>query len=126
MPLIVLLLRSRVPRLRKFAYATILPSLINTNEPVMFGLPLVYNPILGIPYLLAPLALVCTTYAALSLQLVRAPVYYLPSVLPVFANVFLATLDWRAIPLLLLNMLVAGAIYLPFVRIYERTVDRPA
>jgi PTS system cellobiose-specific IIC component len=120
LPMVLLMLRSRVPRLRKFAYATLVPSLLNTNEPVMFGLPMVYNPILGIPYLLAPLALVCTTYAALALHLVRAPIYYLPSTLPLFANVFLTTLDWRAIPLLLVNVLVAGAIYLPFVRMYER------
>jgi PTS system cellobiose-specific IIC component len=119
LPMVLLMLRSRVPRLRTFAYATLLPSLINTNEPVMFGLPLVYNPVLGIPYLLAPLALVCTTYAALALHLVRAPIYYLPSTLPIFLNVVLTTLDWRAIPLLLLNILVAGAIYLPFVRMYE-------
>jgi PTS system cellobiose-specific IIC component len=120
LPMVLLMLRSRVPRLRTFAYATLLPSLFNTNEPVMFGLPLVYNPVLGIPYLLAPLALVCTTYAALSFHLVRAPIYYLPSTLPLFLNVFLTTLDWRAIPLLLVNVLVAGAIYLPFVRMYER------
>ena len=120
LPMVLLMLRSRVPRLRKFAYATLLPSLINTNEPVMFGLPMVYNPVLGIPYLLAPLALVCTTYAALSFHLVRAPIYYLPSTLPMFLNVFLTTLDWRAIPLLLVNVLVAGAIYLPFVRMYEK------
>jgi cellobiose PTS system EIIC component len=119
LPMVLLMLRSRVPRLRTFAYATLLPSLINTNEPVMFGLPLVYNPVLGIPYLLAPLALVCTTYTALALHLVRAPIYYLPSTLPIFLNVFLTTLDWRAIPLLLVNILVAGAIYLPFVRMYE-------
>jgi PTS system cellobiose-specific IIC component len=106
--------------LRTFALATLVPSLINTNEPVMFGLPLVYNPVLGIPYLLAPLALVCTTYAALSFHLVNAPIYYLPSTLPIFANVFLATLDWRAILLLAINVLVAGAIYLPFVRMYEK------
>jgi cellobiose-specific phosphotransferase system component IIC len=35
-------------------------------------------------------------------------------------NVFLTTLDWRAIPLLLVNVLIAGAIYLPFVRMYEQ------
>jgi len=120
LPMVLLMLRSRVPRLRTFAFATLLPSLINTNEPVMFGLPMVYNPVLGIPYLLAPLALVCTTYAALSLHLVRAPIYYLPSTLPLFLNVFLTTLDWRAIVLLAVNILVAGAIYLPFVRMYEQ------
>ena len=120
LPMVLLMLRSRVPRLRKFAYAVLVPSLLNTNEPVMFGLPLVYNPVLGIPYLIAPLVLVCTTYAALSFGLVRAPIYYLPSTLPLFVNVFLATLDWRAIPLLLVNLLVAGAIYAPFVRTYEK------
>jgi len=121
LPLILLMLRSRVPRLRKFALATLVPSLINTNEPVMFGLPLVYNPVLGIPYLVAPLVLVCTTYAALSFHLVRAPIYYSPSTIPVFANVFFVTgFDWRSIVLLAVNILVAGAIYLPFVRLYER------
>jgi PTS system cellobiose-specific IIC component len=120
LPMILLMLRSRVPRLRKFALATLVPSLINTNEPVMFGLPLVYNPVLGIPYLLAPLVLVCTTYAALSFGLVRAPIYYLPSTIPIFVNVFATTLDWRAIPLLLANILIAGAIYWPFLRLYER------
>jgi PTS system cellobiose-specific IIC component len=120
LPLVVLLLRSRVPRLRKFALATIVPSFINTNEPVMFGLPVVYNPILGIPYVLAPLALVCTTYAAMALHLVRAPVYYVPMTVPIFINVFLATFDWRSIPLLALNLALATAIYFPFVRMYER------
>ena len=120
LPLIVLLLRSRVPRLRTFAYATIVPSLINTNEPVMFGLPLVYNPILGIPYVLAPLVLGGTTYLALSLDWVRAPVYYMPSTIPIFLNTFLATLDWRSAILVLVNLVIAGAIYFPFVRVYER------
>jgi len=126
LPLILLLLRSRIPRLRKFAYATILPSLVNVNEPVMFGLPIVYNPVLGIPYVLAPLALVCTTYAALALHLVRAPVYYVPSTLPLFVNVMLATFDWRSCVLIAVNVVVAGAIYLPFVRMYERIEARRA
>src|ERR1700677_4341748 len=119
LPMVLLMLRSRVPRLRKFAYATLVPSLINTNEPVMFGLPMVYNPVLGIPYLLASLALLCTTYAALWLHLGRAPIYYLLSPLPFFLSVFLATLDWRSIELLAVNILVAGAIYLTCVRMYE-------
>jgi cellobiose-specific phosphotransferase system component IIC len=120
LPLVLLLLRSRVTRLRRFAYAVLAPSLFNLNEPVLFGLPLVYNPILGLPFVLAPLALVATTYTALSLGWVRSPAYYVPSPVPLFANVFLATFDWRAIVLVALNLVVAGAIYLPFLRVYER------
>jgi PTS system cellobiose-specific IIC component len=120
LPLIVLLLRSRVPRLRTFARATIVPSLINTNEPVMFGLPLVYNPILGIPYLVAPLALCVTTYLAMAFGWVRAPIYYMPSTVPIFLNTFLASLDWRSLVLVAVNLVIAGIIYVPFVNVYER------
>lgn len=121
LPLVVLLLRSRVPRLRTFAFATILPSLINVNEPVIFGLPLAYNPVLAVPYVVAPVVLSCTTYAAMALGWVGKPLFYVPSTLPAFVNVWLATLDWRALVLVAVNLLIAGAIWLPFVRVFERT-----
>jgi len=82
----------RVPRLRTFALATLLPSLINTNEPVMFGLPLVYNPVLGIRICSAAGAGMHDLRRALVPSRERA-IYYLPSTLPMFVNVFLATLD---------------------------------
>jgi PTS system cellobiose-specific IIC component len=120
LPLIVLLLRSRVPRLRKFALATILPSLINVNEPVIFGLPLAFNPVLAVPFVAAPVALSCITWGAIALGLVGRPLFYTPAVIPTIVNVFITTLDWRACVLVAVNLLVAGAIWLPFVRVYER------
>jgi len=120
LPLVLLLLRSRVPRLRTFALATILPSLVNVNEPVIFGLPLAYNPVLAVPFVVAPVVLSCTTYAAMTFGLVGKPLFYVPSTLPAFVNVFLATLDWRACILIAVNIVLAGAIWLPFVRVYER------
>jgi PTS system cellobiose-specific IIC component len=120
LPLVVLLLRSRVARLRTFAWATIVPSLINVNEPVIFGLPVAYNPVLAVPFVVAPVVLSCTTYAALALGWVARPAFYMPSSIPTFASTFFATLDWRACVLVALNLLVAGAIWLPFVRVYER------
>ncbi|HEX3465308.1 MAG TPA: PTS transporter subunit EIIC [Candidatus Elarobacter sp.] len=120
LPLVALLARSRVRRLRAIGLATVLPGLFNVNEPVMFGLPVVYNPVLAVPFVLAPLALACTTYAAMALGLVGKPLFYVPSMLPPLVNVFLATLDWRACVLVAVNLAIAGAIWLPFVRVYER------
>lgn len=120
LPLVLLLLRSRVPRLRTFAFATLLPSLVNVNEPVIFGLPLAYNPVLAVPFVLAPVVLSCLTYGAIALGLVGRPLFYTPALVPAFANVFVATLDWRACVLVAVNLLAAGAIWLPFVRVYER------
>jgi len=39
---------------------------------------------------------------------------------PAFVNAFLTTLDWRACVLVAVNLVVAGAIWLPFLRVYER------
>ncbi|MDB5072203.1 MAG: lactose transporter subunit [Candidatus Eremiobacteraeota bacterium] len=119
LPLVLLLLRSRVPRLRKFALATLLPSLVNVNEPLIFGLPLAYNPVLAVPFVAVPVVLSCTTYAAIALGLVGRPLFYTPAIVPPFANVFVATLDWRACVLVAVNLAVAAAIWFPFVRVYE-------
>ena len=126
LPLVLILLRSRVPRLKKFAYATLVPSLLNVNEPVIFGLPLAFNPTLAVPFILAPVALAIVSWSALALGLVRAPVYYVPSTIPVFVSVFLATFDWRACVLIVVNLVLAGAIWLPFVRVFERAEAKRA
>lgn len=120
LPLVLLLLRSRVARLRTFAYATIVPSLFNVNEPVIFGLPLAYNPVLAVPFVVAPVALASTTFAAIALGLVARPVVYMPYWVPSLASAFVTTLDWRACVLVACNVVLAGAIWLPFVRVYER------
>jgi PTS system cellobiose-specific IIC component len=120
LPLVLLLLRSRVRRLRTFALAVLVPSLINVNEPVMFGLPVAYNPVFAVPFVLCPVVLSTLTYAALALGWVGRPIFYVPSSIPTLISVFLATLDWRACVLAAVNVAVAAAIWLPFVRMYER------
>ncbi|MDQ2680626.1 MAG: PTS transporter subunit EIIC [Candidatus Eremiobacteraeota bacterium] len=120
LPLVVLLLFSKVKRLRTIARITILPAIINMNEPLLFGLPMVCNPFLSIPFVLAPLVLATITYAAVWLGIVARPAFYIPSSVPTLVSTYLATLDWRAIVLVVINVLVATAIYFPFVRAYER------
>ena len=120
LPLALLLLRSKSGRLKKLAYAALAPSLINTNEPLILGVPLVLNPYLAIPFLLAPAALVTTTYLAMKFGAVAWPAYYIPSSVPTVISVVLATVDWRALVLALFNIALATVIWFPFVRLYER------
>ena len=118
--LVLLLLRSKVKRVRTIAVATLLPSFANANEPLMFGLPLVLNPLLGVPFVIAPLVLACVSYYAMALGFVARPAYYIPSTIPLPLGAFLATKDWRSILLIALNVAIALAIYAPFVAAYER------
>ncbi|MEO6991164.1 MAG: PTS transporter subunit EIIC [Candidatus Baltobacteraceae bacterium] len=120
LPLVLLLLRSRVKRVRRVAYASLVPAIFNANEPLMFGLPLILNPVLSLPYIVAPVVLAVVTYLAVAHGLVARPAFYMPSSVPTLVSVFLATKDWRACVLVVVNVLLAAAIYAPFVAAYER------
>jgi lactose/cellobiose-specific phosphotransferase system IIC component len=124
--LVLLLLRSRVARFRKIALATLLPAVFNVNEPLMFGLPVVFNPTLAIPFILVPAVTAATTYFAFAENLVARPVHYVPTAVPVVISVLLATWDWRALVLVGANLLIGMALYAPFVRSYERAELRRA
>ncbi len=120
LPLVLLLLRSKVPRLRRIALATIVPTFANANEPLMFGLPLVLNPVLGVPFVIVPLVLAAVTYEAVALGFVARPAYYIPSTIPLPLGAFFATRDWRAVVLMLVNIALGVAMYAPFARAFER------
>ena len=119
--LIAVMLASRRKHLRALAAAVAGPGLAGVNEPLLFGLPLVFEPVFALPFVAAPLVLCATTYLALAGGLVRRPVYYVPASIPPVLNAFLATTDWHACILALVNIALAAAIYFPFLRLYERT-----
>lgn len=127
LPLVVLLLRSKIARARRVAYATLVPAIFNANEPLMFGLPLISNPYLSVPFVIAPLVLAVVSWEAVHLGLVARPAFYIPSSIPAPISVVLATKDWHAIVLLALNLALAAVIYAPFVRLFEHheTTERP-
>lgn len=120
LPLVLLLLRSKVKRIKRVALATLLPSLVNANEPLMFGLPLVLNPVFGVPFVVAPLVLAFVSYEAIALGFVARPAYYIPSTIPIPFGAFLATKDWRSVVLVCVDVALGLAIYMPFVAVYER------
>lgn len=118
--LAALLTVSRVKKLRNVGRISLVPAIFNANEPLMYGVPVVFNPLLAAPFVLVPLLLATITYAAVAAGWVGRPIFYVPSFVPSIASTYLATLDWRAVVLVLVNVTIAGLIYLPFVRAYER------
>ena len=122
LPLSLIMLRSRALRLRKLALASLLPSLANVNELLIFGVPLVMNPALTIPFLCVPLVLATLSFVAMWAGLVSKTVYLVPPFLPSLISGFLSTGDWRAVVLIAVNVVVGAAIYYPFLRAFETTV----
>ncbi|SFJ84333.1 PTS sugar transporter subunit IIC [Thermoflavimicrobium dichotomicum] len=119
--LVFFLLFSKSQYLKQVGRLSIIPGIFNINEPVSFGVPMVMNPIMFIPFILTPIACTITTYIAYSLDLVNRIALLPPWTLPAPIGAFLATGgDWRAIVLLLINIVLAGLIYYPFFKAYEK------
>lgn len=121
---IALLLFGRVRRHRILALASVAPALINVNELLLFGLPLIFNRWLALPFVLVPVANLLLAYGATRLGLVPVLTADLPFNSPLFVNAMLASGGAVAAPLMQVAGLLAGAlVYAPFLRRWERAMQ---
>ncbi|MBC6973482.1 PTS sugar transporter subunit IIC [Bacillus sp. Xin] len=101
----------------------IVPGIFNINEPVIFGLPIVLNPILIIPFIITPLVTATIAYTATAMGLVTATYIMPPWTLPAPIGAYLATGgDWRAVVLVFINIAISFLIYLPFFKMYDKNM----
>ncbi len=118
--LVFLLLKSKSAQLRTVGKIGLAPSLFNINEPILFGMPIILNPILLIPFLSAQTLNVIITYLCMAGGIINKtmvdPGWNMFS--PVGA--LIATLDVKAVVLLLLLVVMDALIYYPFFKIYEK------
>lgn len=99
----------------------IVPSIFNINEPMIFGAPIVLNPVLMIPFIVTPLILGTIAWCATSLGLVNHVVAIAPWTLPGPIGAFLACgNDWRASVLSVVLILISIVIYYPFFKMYDK------
>lgn len=108
-------------QLRALGKTSILPGFFNINEPIIFGMPIVMNPIMIIPFIIAPLLCVVTTFLFMASGLVDKPYALAPWTTPAFISGYLVTGDWKGTALQLLNFVLAGVIYYPFLKIWDNT-----
>ncbi|MFB1050619.1 PTS sugar transporter subunit IIC [Paraliobacillus sp. JSM ZJ581] len=114
--IIALLLFSKRKDYRTIANLSVGPGIFNINEPIMFGLPIVLNPLMFIPFLIAPVVSVAIGYFATILGLVAPVSVVVAWVTPPFLFSYLATgADWRAPIVTLVAMVASFLIWLPFV-----------
>ena len=117
---------AKSPELKTVAKLSGPAAIFNINEPVIFGIPIVLNPIMMIPFVIVPIVLCVTTYLAMSLGLV--PLLQgieIPWTTPVFISGWIAG-GWNALILQIVNFAVATAIYFPFVKVLDRDLLKNA
>lgn len=101
---------------KNIARLSIAPGLFNINEPVVFGLPIVLNPIMMIPFILTPMINIVIGYFAISLGLMNPIGYSVPWTTPGPLIPFLGSGgDWRGLLVGFFCLFISVLTYTPFV-----------
>lgn len=97
------------------------PGIFNVNEPIIFGLPIVMNPLIMIPWIISPMVVVIFTYFMMKIGLVPAPTgVVVPWTVPIGFSGYLATNSIRGSLLQIANFFIVFSIWLPFLKVIDR------
>lgn len=113
---VAIFIASRRKEYRDLAKMSFVPGLFNINEPIMFGLPIVLNPILVIPFILVPFVNSLIGYFFISMEIIPPIAYAVPWTTPGPLIAFFGTGgNWLALLVGFFCLAVSTLIYLPFV-----------
>lgn len=116
---ILIFLKSK--QLKQVAKLGLGPGLFNVNEPIIFGLPIVMNPLILIPWILAPMVITCITYFAMASGIVPPPTgVNIPWTVPIFISGMMATNSLAGGLLQLFNLMIVFVIWFPFLKFIDR------
>ena len=112
---------------KAIASLSLVPGLFNINETVTFGIPMVLNPILGIPFILAPVACIFVGWLLVTIGFCPPIVIEVPWTMPPLLLGFLATGGsiMGAVSQIIVIAL-ATVIYIPFLIAYEKYQNKQA
>lgn len=120
-PLAVILIMSKSPRLKALGKLSIVAALFNIGEPLIFGLPIMLNPLLMIPFVLSYVTLSAASIIAVSLKLIPVPALLITWITPAPIKTFLATAgSIPATVFVLLGWVFIFVCFYPFVKVIEK------
>ena len=106
-----LVLRAKSTQLKELGKVEIVPAIFNINEPLIFGLPIVYNIDLMIPFICAPLASGIVAYLAITSHIVPVIRVQQPWPTPIGLGGFIATTSWQGGVLSIVCAIVAFLVW---------------
>jgi len=119
----IMMLRAKSKKLKVISRSSIIPSICNINEPLVFGAPIAFNPLLMVPMWIIGLVGPAIVYLSMSTGLVPIPCetfqfWYAPS--PIMG--YMVTRSISGVILVLVIFALSWLIYYPFFKVYDKQV----
>lgn len=111
--------RAKSAQLKAFGRASIVPSFFRISEPAIFGAPIMFNPILMIPFVLGGMISALLYWAAIELGLLTNFYILVTGTFPMFVQGFLQTLDPRMWLFIIVLIVVMAIVWYPFFKVYD-------
>ena len=121
LPLVFMAMRSRSRQLKSGGKIGLLPSLFNINEPILFGFPIIMNPVFLLPFIFVPLINACIAWYLTQLGVLDRAVAMLPWSMPSpLGAAWSANGSWKNMCMCLFAIFNAWMLYRPFFKVHER------
>lgn len=111
---------ARSQRLKQLGRLALVPGIFNINEPVLFGLPIVLNPLMFVPFVIVPVMAGILTYLSMYIGLVPCftAVQVAWTTPPIISGFLVA--GWQGAVLQIVIILLASLIYFPFFKVLDK------
>lgn len=118
--LCLLLLKSKSAELKTLGKLSIGPAFFNINEPIIFGLPMVLNPMMMIPFIFVPVVNSIIAYSCMYFGIVGKGVIETPWTTPAPLGAALGCMDIKAGILIIGLIILDMILYYPFFKLMEK------
>lgn len=120
LPLAIMGMRSKSKQISAVAKISAVPGWFGINEPLTFGMPIMYNPVLCIPYVLNVPIVMLITYFGYQIGFLQPAWIAISALLPMGFSQYLSTLRWQNAIWDYLMLIPATIVWYPFFKIYEK------
>ncbi len=119
--LVISMLRSKSKLYKSVGELSLPSAIFCINEPVIFGFPVVFNPIMMIPFTITPMILCTLTYGLMYFNIIGRPVLQIPWTMPpIFAAYFVTGGNIPAVIWSVCTIVISVVVFLPFFKMAEK------
>ena len=119
-PLCLMGLRAKSEQIRSVAKVAVVPGWFGINEPVAFGMPIMYNPILCIPYIINPLVIMVLYIIGYETGIIIPAWISINTLMPIGFGAYFGTLNIMNAVWVYLMLIPCALIWYPFFKIYDK------
>lgn len=116
----LLLLCCKSEQAKAIGKISLVPSIFNIAEPIQYGAPIMFNPILGVPWVIMFTVNMGIVWCSMYFGICNKAVIMASSNVPFPIFYYLCTLDWRSVLVFAVMLVFSYFLWVPFIRAYDR------